>query len=146
MCGAWAVEEAGWTKVEVVMDSGAAESVCPRDMCPQFPVQDSAASLAGVFYTAANGGKIANLGEQRIPVSFGGTRTSAVFQVAEVSRPLMSVARICELGNRIIFGASGGVIVNLESGQTTNFEKKDGVYVFAMWVPPISEVPFAGRP
>ena len=99
LCGAWQVEDAGWTRVEVVMDSGAAESVCPRDMCPQFPIQDSAASLAGVFYTAANGGKIANLGEQRIPVSFGGVRTSAVFQVAEVSRPLMSVARICEVGN-----------------------------------------------
>ena len=55
LCGAWQVEEAGWTKVDVVMDSGAAESVCPRSMCPQYPIQDSAASIAGVFYTAANG-------------------------------------------------------------------------------------------
>ena len=69
----------------------------------------------------------------------------AVFQVAEVSCPLMSIGRICEMGNRVMFGASGGVVLNLASGQVTPFEKADGVYVFDLWVPPISEAPFAGR-
>ena len=45
LCGVWKADESGWTKVEVVMDSGAAESVCPRNMCPQYPIKDSVASL-----------------------------------------------------------------------------------------------------
>ena len=146
LCGAWRSEDAGWTKVQVVMDSGAAESVCPKSMAPHIPIRDSAAMLAGVFYTAANGGKIFNLGEQQVPVAFGGVRTMALFQVADVSRPLMSVARICEMGNRVIFGAAGGVILNLKTGQSTSFHKVDGVYVFDLWVPSVSEAPFLGRP
>ena len=113
--------------------------------CPS-AVTDTVASKSGVYYTSANGGTISNDGQQTVPVCFENRiKTYAVFQVAEVSRPLMSVAKICELGNRVLFGAGGGVIVNLASGQSTPFYKKDGVYVFSMWVPPLSESPF-GRP
>ena len=139
--GAWRAEESGWTRVEVVMDSGAAECVCPKTMAPHFPIIDTQASLAGVYYTSANGGKISNLGQQTIPVAFeNGIKCQAVFQVAEVSRPLMSVAKICELGNRVMFGAGGGLIMNLNSGEVTPFEKKDGVYIFTLWIPPLSVV------
>ena len=146
LCGAWQLEDRGWTKVKVIMDSGAAESVCPRSMAPQFAIRDSAASKAGVYYTSANGGHIPNLGEQHVPVCLAnGARTIATFQVAEVSRPLMSVARLCEMGNRILFGANGGVILNLKTGDVTPFQKEEGVYTFEMMIPPLSEAPF-GRP
>ena len=128
------------------MDSGAAESVCPRSMAPQFRIEDTEASRGGVYYTSANGGRLPNLGEQTIPVALeNGVKTMATFQVADVSRPLMSVAKVCELGNRVIFGASGGVIMNLQSGAVTPFHRRDGVYVFTMYIPPLSESPF-GRP
>ena len=141
-----ATEDKGWTKVKVIMDSGAAESVCPRTMAPQFPIQDSLGSRAGVYYTSANGGKIMNLGEQQVPVCLSnGARTIATFQVADVSRPLMSVGKMFEMGNRVIFGANGGVILSLQTGQVTLFIKDEGVYTFEMWIPPLSESPF-GRP
>ena len=144
ICSAWQKEESGWTRVKVIMDSGAAESVCPRSMAPQFRVQDSLASRSGVFYTSANGGKIMNLGEQHIPVALSnGARTICAFQVAEVSRPLMSVSKLCEMGNRVLFGANGGVIMNLRSGEMTPFAKEEGVYTFDIWIPPLSESPFA---
>ena len=128
------------------MDSGAADSVCLRSMAPHFNAEDSEASRAGVYYTAAGGAKIKNLGQQQIPVAMGnGLRTIAVFQVAEVSRPLMSVAKVCEMGNRVVFGANGGYIYNIQSGQATPFVMKDGVYCFSLWIPPLSESPF-GRP
>ena len=146
MCGAWQMEDRGWSRVKVIMDSGAAESVCPRSMAPQFMIQDSVASRAGVYYTSANGGKIMNLGEQHVPVCLAnGARTIATFQVADVSRPLMSVGKLCEMGNRVIFGANGGVILNLQTGEATPFAKDEGVYTFEMWIPPLSESPF-GRP
>ena len=115
-------------------------------MAPQFAIQDSIGSRAGVYYTSANVGKIMNLEEQQVPVCLtNGARTIATFQVADVSRPLMSVGNLCEMGNRVIFGANGGVILNLQSGQVTPFIKDEGVYTFEMWIPPLSESPF-GRP
>ena len=142
----WKKEDHGWQQIEVVLDSGAADSVCPKDMCPQFGVEDSEASKAGVYYTSANGGKLYNLGQTHVPICLdNGARTLATFQVADVSRPLMSVSKVCEMGNRVVFGANGGFIVNLSTGSTTEFIKKEGIYVFVMWVPPLSEAPF-GRP
>ena len=114
-------------------------------MAPWFEIVDSEASRAGVYYTAANGGKLFNLGQQHIPVSLdNGCRTVATFQIAEVSRPLMSVSKVCEMGNRVIFGAGGGYIMNIETGATTKFETKDGIYIFKLWIPPLSESPFGG--
>ena len=146
LCTAWKAEQAGWHCVEVVLHSGAADSVCPKDMCTWFEVVDSEASKAGVYYTAANGGKLFNLGQTNVPIALDNvSRTMATFQVADVSRPLMSVSKVCEMGNRVIFGMSGGYILNIATGSTTEFEMKDGIYVFKMWIPPLSESPF-GRP
>ena len=87
-----------------------------------------------------------NLGQQHIPVLLAnGSRSILPFQVADVSRPLMSIARLCEMGNRVLFGANGGVILNLQTGDVTPFVKEEGVYTFELWIPPASGAPF-GRP
>ena len=145
MCAAWRMESQGWSRVECVLDSGAADSVCPRSMAPEFPVEDTEASRAGVYYTAADGGRIANVGQQALPVALeNGARTVATFQVADVSRPLMSVGRVCEMGNRVLFGAGGGYILNIATGGVTPFYRKEGVYVFMMWIPPLAEAVRSG--
>ena len=89
-----------------------------------------------------------NQGQQRLPIALSnGLKTVALFQVAEVSRPLVSVARMCEAGNRVIFGVAGGVIRNIATGVDTPFRKSEGVYIFEMWVPPVNQFPgFAGQP
>ena len=141
LCAAWRLESQGWSRVDCVLDSGAADSVCPRSMAPHFRIDDTEASRAGVYYTAADGGRIANLGETTVPVAMeNGLRTSATFQVADVSRPLMSVGKVCEMGNRVLFGAGGGYILNVATGSATPFYKRDGVYIFTVWIPPVSEV------
>ena len=96
-----------------------------------------------MFYTSANGGKLYNLGQTHVPIALdNGARTLATFQVADVSRPLMSVSKICEMGKRVVSGANGGYILNLATGAATQLVKKEGIYVFVMWVPPITEAPF----
>ena len=90
-------------------------------------------------------GRISNVGQQSVPVALeNGARTVATFQVADVSRPLMSVGRVCEMGNRVLFGAGGGYILNVSTGEATPFYKRDGVYVFTMWIPPLQEAIDAG--
>ena len=140
LCAAWQLESQGWTRVDCVLDSGAADSVCPRTMAPHFAIKDTESSRAGVYYTAADGGRISNVGETTVPVALeNGIRTSATFQVADVSRPLMSVGKVCEMGNRVLFGAGGGYILNISTGSATPFYKREGVYIFTMWIPPASE-------
>ena len=68
--------EDGWIRVDCILYSGASESVCPLNMCPLYQVQDSPGSLIEFHYTVANGGKIKNRGQQRLPVELGnGTKS-----------------------------------------------------------------------
>ena len=139
LCAAtsWARDVDGWKTVECILDSGTSESVCPASMAPLWPIDDSPGSLVGLHYLFASGGRIPNRGQQRLPIELGnGMRTHAIFQVADVSRPLVSVAKLAEAGKAVIFGCSGGVIRDLESGVDTPFERRDGIYIFKIKIPP----------
>ena len=56
----------------------------------------------------------------------------ANFQCADVSRPLMSVSRICDQGNCVVFTATGGFVVD-KQGSRTAFRRANNVYVLDMW-------------
>ena len=144
----WKGKKEGWLRVDCILDSGASESVCPLSMCPRYPVSDSPGSIAGLHYTSANGGRIKNRGQQLLPVELSnGTQSKALFQVADVARPLVSVAAVGATGNVVIFGVGGGVIRNIKTGADTPFLRKDGIYIFQLWIPPPEAVPnFAGQP
>lgn len=57
-----------YVKVVSVVDSGAAENVSSRDIAPDVPVRTSEGSRRGQHYVTANGGRVANEGEQRLEV------------------------------------------------------------------------------
>ena len=137
---AWGMEEKGmpsedFIHVRSIMDSGAVEHVTNRDIVPGVPVKPSPGSQRGQCYVAANGSRIANEGQQELSVCTedGGT-TDMTFQVTEVQRPLCSVAQLCDRGNRVVFGSSGGVIHNLRSGRLTPFRRRGGVYTLDLWI------------
>ena len=132
----WRQEPEGeWVKVESVMDSGASAPVAPPTMAPRVPIRPSEGSRRGQNYTSASKHKLPNLGEQLLSaVTEAGEQTSVLFQVADVSRPLVSVSAICEMGNRVIFGKSGGVVQSLTTGLETPFHRKNGIYVLGMWL------------
>ena len=127
--------ERKWTKFEAVVDSGAAESVAPAAMVPWIPARASEGSRRGQCYMAANGAKLPNLGEKHFSmVTTEGNLAEATFQVAEVTRPLCSVTKICDRGNRVVFSAEGGYIENLATGVQTSFMRQNNVYVMEMYV------------
>ena len=112
-------------RVESIMDSGAAAPVAPLTMAPGVPTRPSEGSRTGRGFSVANGAPLPNLGEQELSVvTDDGVSTSVLFQLAEVTRPLMSVSAICDKGNRVIFGRGGGVIQNLTTGQEIAFERR----------------------
>ena len=74
------------------------------------------------MYTAAGGKKIANEAEKDITMVTGSNKVVETnWQTVDITRPLSSVRQTSLQGNRILFGAQGGVIYNIESGEETPF-------------------------
>ena len=120
-----------------VLDSGATDSCAPDCMCPEVKSRPSDGSRRGQMYTAAGGKKIANEGEKDITMVTGNSKVVQTnWQTVDITRPLSSVRQICLQGNRVLFGAQGGVIYNIESGQETPFGIEDNIYVLDLWLPP----------
>ena len=55
--------------------------------------------------------------------------------VAQVSKVLASVAKICECGNTVVFDEDGSYIKDKSTGKTMPIHKRDGVYVMDIKVP-----------
>ena len=60
----------------------------------------------------------------------------STFQVAEIKRPLMSVAKVCENGNTCVFTKDGAKVLDKDNKTVCKFEKKNGLYVCNMKLKP----------
>ena len=104
------------------MDSGASAPVAPPDMLPNVTVREFPGSKRGQRFSSASKHKLRNLGEQRIlTCTEDGEGTEVLFQIANISKPLVSVSGICEQGNRVLFGRAGGVLINIKTGKKIRF-------------------------
>ena len=120
--------------------------VAPPSMVPSVKIVPSEGSKRGMKYTSASKHKLPNLGQQAIHAcTEDGHMTDVLFQVADVSKPLISVSALCERGNRVIFGKAGGIVKNLRTGTETAFYRQNGIYILSMWLLDEPEETF-GRP
>ena len=132
--------------VEVLVDSGAAESVIPPTTLPAHPVRQNAASLGGEQYLTADGKEIPNKGEQQVRFRTDeGHRCALTFQVTDVTKPLLSATQLADTGHEVIFRKTGGVIRHTRTGREIRFIRKSGLYILKMWVEPPDAKDF-GRP
>ena len=122
--------------IKVLVDSGAAENVIPPGLLPDFEIQEGEARRNNVRYTTADGNELPNLGEIQLPFrTKEGHQCGVVFQVCDVSRPLLSVTALTAKGNSVAFNDQGGVIIG-KDGKRMTFKKESGVYVLEMYVAP----------
>ena len=120
--------------VEVVVDSGAVQSVAPPGLFPG-TVVPSDVSRAGRTFRAANGSHIRNLGQLRVNfTSMEGHKCSLPFQVAEVEHALLSVSHLTSAGNVVELRAEGGRITNAASGRSMALVRRGGVYILPLRV------------
>ena len=134
----------GWVKLSGVVDSGASDHVANKAAAPHVPIKPSVGSIKGQNFIAANGDRVPNEGEQELHVvTEEGATSNMVVQVTDVKKPLFSVTKLCDRGNRVIFGRGGGVIHNLATNRLTPFRRKGGVYMIDLWVQPPGEDPGA---
>ena len=73
-----------------------------------------------------DGGTIPNLGESQLNLSDNGKDLQSVFQIAAVTRPLMSVGRICDQGHNITFDSVMAVVRDSAGTELARFERQNG--------------------
>ena len=126
------------------MDSGASESVMPKEMCEQIPITESEGSRNGVRYTVATGHTVPNEGERRMRGCANDRAARDItMQVADVHKPLCAMSKVCKAGHRIILDDDGSYIQHKRTGEKTELKQKNGVYVLQFWVAPSSQQVFA---
>ena len=140
-----------WERLVMVLDSGAAETMCPSSMATNVSVVPGAKMKAGVRYTCAGGKKLPNLGEKRcmLTTEETGTVRGLTMQVANVQKALMSVSKAVDAGNRVVFDTDWSYIQDKRTGERTTIQRQGNLYTLEAWVKQRSDdkpaaAPFGG--
>ena len=125
--------------MNVILDSGACDHVVGRGEIPGYDVQPSAGSRANRCYTDAGGRSIRNEGESVVEMKLPAGESvsnscAAAFQIADVSRPLLSVSKICEKGNDVLCRDNCAFILDKNHNVVAKFEKRNGLYAATLAV------------
>ena len=123
----------GKQRFVITLDSGAAANVIPKDMFPDLPLEESEGSRRGQYWISAKGGKIYNLGQKKVEFETDeGNKYVVVFQVADVTKPLLSAFQVTEKGNKVTLKKEKAEIVT-KSGKKTALRKEGKVFVMNGW-------------
>lgn len=140
--GVNSVDDQEWEELEMAVDSGATETVIGEHMLANIETREGIAFRKGVQYEVASGALIDNLGEKKfLGVSEEGTTRSITAQVCDVNKALLSVKRMVQAGNRIVFESAGGYIEDIGTGERLQLREQGGMYMLKMWV----QRPFRGQ-
>ena len=133
--GVHALGQNEWEEVEMAVDSGASETVMGPEVLECVETKESPASRRGVEYEVANGIRIPNLGEKQFKgVTGEGLPRNLRVQVCDVNKPLLSVSKIVQGGNRVVFDGNGSYIEDKASGERMWLQEKGGMFMLKMWV------------
>ena len=108
-------------------------------MVSSIEVKEGPASRRGVKYEVANGGRIPNEGENKFSGSSEeGIQRTLTAQVCDVNKALLSVTRMVEAGNRVVFehngGGVGGYVEDTFTGERMHMKNVNGMFMLKLWV------------
>ena len=128
------VSHDGWEEIELTVDSGAGETVVPEGMVNSVEIKEGPVAKGGVQYECANGERIPNLGEQKfMAYTQEGCQKRIRTQVCEVTKALLSVRRLVEAGNRVVFEEGGSYIEDIYRKERMYLQEKHGMYTLKVW-------------
>ena len=136
--------------IKVAADSGAGDHVAAAELVGAHLVVPSAGSRSGRHFVAANGDRMRNRGEARLKLSDpkAGTTLHSTFQVADVTRALYSVSKMCDEGCVVTFTESEGTVTK-DGKVVARFVREGGLYVAEMEImgstADAAPAPFTGR-
>ena len=125
------------TDIVLALDSGCCDHICDLADVPGYAnsVTQSPGSQRGQRFIVDNGDRVPNQGQVKVHMmSKGddGVLTASVFQIAEITRPLMSVSRICDQDMVCIFEKDHARIVDAKGNLVSRFERDGGLYTCKM--------------
>jgi hypothetical protein len=124
-----------WELIEGHVDSGATDSVGPKNKFPQFMLKPSKGSIAGKNYVSATKHKVPNLGERTIEFQNDeGHDMKIKLQEADIGKVLISAAKLTENYNDVNLSRRNPHIKNLRTGRVTKLHRKGGQFILHMWV------------
>lgn len=130
-----------YEKIEVMVDSGASETVASQDKFPTYQLEETTAS--GTTYSSAaekQAEDIVNVGQKYVQVvDDKGNESWAKFQICKglgANRILGSVSRLVESGHSVVFRSPemGSYIQNNTNGYRTYLRQHNGSYYLDLWV------------
>ena len=120
----------------ITLDSGSHHNVMPKRLVNSKNIRPSAGSRAGMFYTAANKGRIANEGEVDFKFqTMEGYDEEMCFQIAEVNKALAAIADRVDHNYRVVFdknmatGLDASYMLNKTSGRVIKTTRVGNVWV-----------------
>jgi hypothetical protein len=117
-------------KIKFTVDSGAAETVCKKSDAADFPtIYGGSESLTK--YIMPNGEIVENDGDVKVKTAEG-EKFIVRTQLTDVRKPLMSVSKVCDEGNIVVFKQNGGYIQSEKTGKKTSFSREGNVYALEM--------------
>ena len=140
------------TEIEITLDSGCCEHVMDVSDAPGYSafITESSGSRRHQNFIVGNGEKVPNEGEIQLNMESHGpgklmNAIRSTFQVAEVTRPLMSVGRVCDQGLQCLFTRQDAKIQDEQGNVVCTFNRVGGLYVATMKLkaPSKSSDPFA---
>ena len=125
------VNEDEWEDILMTLtaDSGAGNHVLSREDAPGYAVASSEGSRKGKGFVGVDGVRIPNEGQVELNLAGPQGRFKSTFQVAKVTRPLMSIARICDRGHRVIFEKSHASVLNEQGQEVCRFARRGNLYM-----------------
>ena len=91
-------------------------------------MEESAGSKRGQQFLMGDGGEIPNLGQKSLNLSdaSGEKELRSVFQIAAVTRPLMSVGKICDEGHTVTFSDVMAVVNGKDGSELARLHRSNG--------------------
>ena len=125
------------TDILLTLDSGCCDHIVDMADAPGYAavLHPSPGSQRNQKFVVGNGDRVANQGQVKLRMKAkddGGALMSSIFQVAEITRPLMSVSRICDQGMSCIFEKTHARVVDSEGKTVARFERDGGLYTCTM--------------
>ena len=132
--------------VEVTLDSGCCKHVLPAESIQGYPIEDSPGSRRGANFIVGNGELVPNEGQAHLNLVAeleGGEHQSvkSTFQVADLTRPLMSVSQICAQGHKCVFEGEQALVIAQDGETICRFRREGGLYVAKMKLKPPTPFP-----
>ena len=119
-----------WSDLEfdVALDYGSVVHVCADADTPGYAIEESPGSKRKQNFLMGDGGEIPNKGQKSLNLvdSVHGNSINGIFQIAAVTRPLMSVGKICDEGLTVVFQKNAATVFDKDKNPVCLFERQGG--------------------